>query len=208
MSLPCKMLTALSYTAFCNLFTMGCASKVDKRQALPEKNYVELTEEQRVVRARLSLEEALEKCAALGVDVSLEVWELNEGYSQKSIEMEDLSFEPIIKIGDAPFVMNIDDAIDACCDIIYVAQGTLMAMGVPDQPHMNEVNACNNLKFPGGVPLVDAHGKFQKPEGWKAPNHERIRKSIGEDFYSFATAATSVVETGAEPNGDICVHKL
>jgi len=173
------MTDVLSKTMISNLYTMGLASANDVRQIIPEGSYVELTEEQRVLRARLILEEALEACSGLGVHVGLLT---NRSEQSLTVEMADLEFEPVIAIGDGPgkdklWVMDKAEVIDACCDTVYVCVGTLAAMGVPDLPHLAEVCRANNAKFPNGTAITDKDGKFQKPAGWTPPDHEKIRQN-------------------------------
>jgi len=149
----------LSSTAISNLFTMGCAAAIDPRQAIPGKPTMP-GPDVRLVRDRLIFEEVLELVVALGGTIHTK--DTSAGIVKGNVEFVDHG-NP-----------NLDAAIDACCDIIYVAVGTLLAMGVPDIPHINLVNLRNNQKFPDMMAVVDANGKFQKPEGWVAPNHEEL----------------------------------
>ena len=64
---------------------------------------------------------------------------------------------------------NTVDQVDAMIDLIYLALGTLVEMGVkPDVP-FNIVHEANMGKlWADGKPrLVD--GKVKKPEGWESP---------------------------------------
>jgi len=151
----------LSPTAVSNLFTMGCTAKVDPRQELPAKPYTMPEADTRILRARLILEEALETIRdGLGIDVQLK----NAVDFGTSLCMKELVFS-------ATLTPDMEQLIDGCCDLHYVEVGTLVACGVPDVPHMALVNYANDNKFPNGVAIADANGKFQKPPGWKAPDH-------------------------------------
>lgn len=67
---------------------------------------------------------------------------------------------------------EVTEQVDALIDLIYLALGSLVEMGVkPDIP-FNLVHQANMAKLWGdGRPrLVD--GKVKKPRGWKAPDDE------------------------------------
>lgn len=59
------------------------------------------------------------------------------------------------------------EAIDGCCDSIYVCTGSLIAWGVPVEIPWDLVQNANMTK--GGGPK-DVHGKALKPPGWISPN--------------------------------------
>src|SRR5581483_10389250 len=72
-------------------------------------------------------------------------------------------------------------ALDGLCDIVYVAYGAAVAMGVDLQPFFEAVHGSNMAKFgPGGFRRED--GRWQKPADWKAPDLEgmvnRIRNVV------------------------------
>lgn len=137
----------LSPVAKNNLITMGIASEVDVRQIIPTEPCIP-NAQVRLLRAKLIIEEARETCEALGFLPGIEpseVWE---------------ECDP-----------NLEQIIDGCIDTNYVCIGTLMACGVPDLPHAEEVNRANLDKFPNGIATCNENGKFTKPIGWKAPDH-------------------------------------
>lgn len=157
----------LSDMALSNLYTMGATAAVDPRQAIPAP-YTVPPEETRILRARLILEEALETIEGLGIRLVLQ----SDGSNQYVIDsISELEFE-------AWKEPDLDKIIDGCCDLNYVSIGTLCACGVSDRAHMNAVDTANNAKFPGGKAVANEHGKFQKPPGWEAPNHEKVRKEL------------------------------
>lgn len=140
-----------SETMMSNIFTMGCCAKKDPRQMFGAP-YSLPSEEIRLLRAKLILEEALESVKGLGFRVILD---------------EDTGdFYPIM---DGP--PNLEDIIDGCIDTAYVTTGTLVSCGVPDLAHIRKVNSANNRKFPGGKAIFREDGKFLKPPGWRAPVH-------------------------------------
>lgn len=165
--------TALSNTALSNLFTMGVAAANDPRQRVPEQ-YGIPEGPTRVLRARLCVEEVLELAEGLGFVVyfktplATEQAEVEESARYAKADMDGIK----LVAGPAP---DIDKIIDAVCDLIYVATGTMLVCGAPDNPHLEAVNRANNAKFPGGKAITDANGKFQKPPGWQAPNHGAAR---------------------------------
>lgn len=167
----------LSDTARSNLFTMGVCASVDARQKINEP-YAIPPAKVRELRARLILEEALETCYALGVVVA----EAGNGsHAPQEIAIGGLTFSasdhPEIQAG-AEVEPDLEGIIDGCCDTIYVCVGTLVACGIPDLPHLAEVNRANNDKFPNGVAMFNEHGKFQKPKGWRGPDHAAVREEM------------------------------
>lgn len=112
----------------------------------------------RELLARLILQEALETVQALGFHPgSLED---RENFVLKQTKEFD--------------ELDIYEIIDGCCDTAYVAVGCMVAMGVPDSPHLDEVCMCNDAKFPNGEAIINEKGKYQKPEGWKPPDHKKV----------------------------------
>lgn len=146
-----------------NLYTMTCAADHSPAQKLPSVRCIP-DAASAMLRARLILEEALETINALGVRLHVNV---PEGVPIKGMEDCFLITAPIT---DQPKI-ELAELIDGCCDLIYVAVGTMLVCGIPDLPHLDAVNRANIEKFPRGVATVNEHGKFQKPEGWRAPDH-------------------------------------
>jgi predicted HAD superfamily Cof-like phosphohydrolase len=163
----------LSSTALSNLYTMGCTCTIDPKQNIPNTPYTIPPEETRLLRAKLILEEALETCEALGFRIQLRGDVIDDELTIRSV---DLKYHAVLQ-------PNMEEIIDGCCDLNYVSIGTLCACGVPDVPHQNHVDICNNAKFPKGEPIMHATipGKFGKPEGWTPPNHRQVGVNlIGE----------------------------
>lgn len=148
----------LSNTGLSNLFTMSASAKLDARQAIPD-TYTIPDAATRLLRARLLLEETLETINALGFEIYVTT-------ASPEVRMDTIEFEPNA-------MPNLEGIIDGCCDMSYVAVGTMLCCGAPDELHMNEVNKANNAKFPNGKAITDANGKFQKPKGWQPPNHSK-----------------------------------
>lgn len=155
----------LSSTGHSNLYTMSASAKKDNRQEIPD-TYRIPDEATRLLRARLILEEAVETIEGLGFSVCYKD-------TEKKIGIHTASFEP-------SFDPDLEKIIDGCCDVQYVAVGTMLCCGAPDNIHMEIVNAANNAKFPGGEAITDANGKFQKPEGWNPPNHKALMNKFSD----------------------------
>lgn len=166
----------LSPVARSNLFTMGAAARKDPRQMIP-RVYTIPSVEVRVLRARLIMEEAIETCLAMGIEVRARYKDSDKFFESK----DDLLFSPAA--GLSAFQLDIGNIIDGCCDTIYVCVGTMCALGAPDVPHLEEVCIRNNAKFPDGVAITDENGKFQKPEGWEPPDHDAIITKTTVDLF-------------------------
>lgn len=152
-----------------NLFTMGCTAKLDERQKVPSQRSMP-DAPTRELRAKLILEEALETIKGLGVIVRV----AGDPESIVDLAKNDLlRYDTKCPDGSDPH-KDMEEIIDGCCDLIYVAVGTLCVCGVPDVPHLKEVNRANNAKFPNGEPVMHPTipGKFGKPPGWTPPNHD------------------------------------
>lgn len=121
-------------------------------QATPEGAF-EPNAATRILRAKLILEEALETVEALGVRVHANGHEVLE---------DDLTY-------DAEGEFDLEMVVDGCADISVVTIGTLIAIGVDDEPVLQEVDAANLRKFgKGGYRRDD--GKWMKPPDWTAPD--------------------------------------
>jgi predicted HAD superfamily Cof-like phosphohydrolase len=138
------------------------------------------SEDDCLLRAKLTLEEALEKITALGVQVM------------------DFMGHPITKeSNDLRFVfmghkhVNLIEIIDGAGDQIVIACGTLSTLGIPDLPILHEINQSNLRKIgPDGQIARRADGKFLKPCGWHPPN---IRRVLNDIFPEQLTADEAVI---------------
>lgn len=169
-------------TAISNLFTMTATGEVRPEVALPEVPSIPPIGV-RILRARLILEETLETINALGFKIKLNP-------VSSSNEIRDMSDCALVSHGDSP---DLEGIIDGCCDVIYVATGTLLACGVPDAPHLEIVNRANNAKFPGGVATLNEYGKFQKPAGWEPPDHMALINDVPSEKLVNVRAAGQLV---------------
>jgi hypothetical protein len=179
-SMWCDVLDTLTEkftpTALSNLFTMTATGEVRPEVALPEVPSIP------PIGVRM-LEEALETISALGFKIK----PTETGFYNEIRSMDDLR---LVSHGDPP---DLEGIIDGCCDVIYVATGTLLACGVPDVPHLEIVNRANNAKFPGGVATLNDHGKFQKPAGWEPPDHMALINDVPSERLVNVRAAGQLV---------------
>lgn len=123
--------------------------------------------ETRLLRARLILEEALEVVNALGFEMYCGPFRL---------DMPNVTISPYHDLNpQKPIEPNLTEAIDGLCDLNYVSYGTADALGVDLDPFFEEVHASNLAKVSGPK---DAHGKQQKPPGWKPPRIKEMLEKI------------------------------
>jgi len=128
------------------------------------------TPEVRKLRAKLILEEALEQCQALGVEITTTAI----GAALK-LDEAGLQFHPV----NQPDITLIADGI---CDQLYVSIGTGVAFGLDLAPIWKLVHEANLAKFgPGSYRRDD--GKQMKPPGWVAPD-EAIRLEIQSQVHA------------------------
>lgn len=158
----------LSPVARSNYFTMSACAQFDWRQKIPGSPTIPPLEV-RMLRAKLIMEEALETVEALGIEVHILPDSVDTGVIRKG--------GVIFSQGQEP---NLQEIIDGNCDEIYVCVGTLLACGVHDTPHLEEVCKANDKKFPGGKPAgFNQSGKYTKPVGWTPPNHKLMLDVYG-----------------------------
>lgn len=137
------------------------------QQEVPDYPVTELSEEVRILRAKLMHEEVMETING-GLGVSIHV-ELGGNLGTVRLSPENCRF-----VIDGKF--DLTEIIDGCADVAVVTTGTLTACGIPDEPFQEEVDNNNLAKFgPGGHRRED--GKWIKP-----PNHQppRIKELLEE----------------------------
>jgi hypothetical protein len=107
------------------------------------------TREERILRAKLILEEAMETIEALGISVEFD-------YNKYSFFDE----------GEGKY--NPKEVLDGVCDMAVVANGTLLACGIASvySEALSRVDENNWSKVKDGV-IKDENGKYKKPPGYK-----------------------------------------
>lgn len=130
--------------------------------------------EERTLRARLILEEAIETIEALGIDVVISgqsaapctAWSRFLRKTEQASNRGDIALS-FTASNKAPDLIEI---ADGCADIAVVTTGTLIACGIPDRPLMDLVNRNNLAKFGPGGRRNEATGKWEKPPGHRPPD--------------------------------------
>lgn len=116
------------------------------------------SQEVRLLRAKLILEEALETIEALGFEPAVD-------FPSK------LHLRPS---GGLPSIVGI---VDGCCDLKVVTTGTLSACGIDDAYMQHLIDQANLKKFgPGGYRRED--GKWIKPPDWFSPDPQIVEHLI------------------------------
>lgn len=122
----------------------------------------DLTPEERMLRARLIMEEAIEtSCALVG---AVETDSLYDEFRDGVVSKHGAGAGDLAEIADG------------CIDLQVVASGTLLVAGIYDDPLIDEVMRANMAKVGGGK---DAAGKFLKPPGWLPPDVYGLLKHQG-----------------------------
>lgn len=128
-------------------------------QAAPEKPTLDGYPFQ--LRVKLLLEEVLEFAKASGYAVNYPT-----AFGPSTPDIGSLQ---LTQIGEADWA----DMIDDLCDILYVAYGAFVAMGVDAAPFFDEVQRANMAKlWEDGKPRQRADGKILKPATWTPPDIE------------------------------------
>lgn len=141
-------------------------------QELPQVPCVP-SEDVRLLRAKLILEEAIETIKALGVGL----WFIDgEGYwdfGDHEIVMDQVQFT-------AGFNPNLIEIADGCADLSVVTIGTLSACGIGDKDLLECVDRNNLAKFGPGH-SIRADGKLVKPADHQPPDIAGVLKAQGWD---------------------------
>lgn len=121
------------------------------------------SKEDRLLRAKLILEEALELVGALGVTVECatpygDPWEF---------DIDDIRWS----VGSGWLPLEV---IDGCCDLEYVTLGTMVACGFPDEAFFQDVHEANMTK----PSEKNEDGKVQKNEHTRKPQTEIILQML------------------------------
>lgn len=128
-------------------------------QSTPE-SYVEPSREERILLARLAMEETLELIHALGVEVEVFYKDLYSGITCTSTDY--MHFDVVDEV-------NVEEVMDACCDIFWVGVGgPAVALGISDKLEacLNEVGESNLSKFIDGKKCPDT-GKWLKGPSYR-----------------------------------------
>ena len=72
---------------------------------------------------------------------------------------------------------HLDAQVDALVDLIYVAFGALLEMGVPPDEAFGTVHEANMRKVRGETKRGEAHDAV-KPDGWTPPSHAELLAAL------------------------------
>ncbi len=133
------------------------------RQSAPDRPTEPSTDE-RILRAKMTIEEAVETSDAFGVEIIHWV-DTEYGRTGRIVKMENLTFVDTGKF-------DIVEVADGVSDQIVIAVGNANCIGVDIEPVMDEVLANNMLKVIN--PKFREDGKLIKPEGHPRPDIKRI----------------------------------
>lgn len=138
------------------------------KQELP-KTPTEPSEQVRILRAKLILEECITELIGKGLGVGI-YWQVGDDLLSLEGIRNSLEF-----LCDKPF--DMEQTADGCADAAVVITGTLSACGVPDEGLQQMVDENNLAKFGPGHYVADGTpekpgpvGKLIKPPGHTPPN--------------------------------------
>lgn len=109
-------------------------------------------------------------------------------------------FEELKEYTDAE---SIADEIDALVDLIYVAIGALLEMGVNPIKAFEPVQEANMAKLRGETKRGEVYDAV-KPPGWTPPDHEAVLRDLvlrAEVRPALLEATKIMLERGAKYNG-------
>ena len=130
------------------------------------------------LRAKLIAEEAAETIAALGFGINVGLYRQHRNAPDTDVP---------IAVYDRPSGQpNLEEAVDGLADLIYVAIGSAVSMGVDLEPVFAEVHRANMAKAAGPK---RADGKILKPEGWRPPDIARVLREQMIDEADVETVA-------------------
>lgn len=99
---------------------------------------------------------------------------------------------------------DLGDQADGMIDLIYVALGALVEMGVLPGPLFDEVHEANMKKRRGTVAKRANHGGYDavKPEGWTPPDFTPYLTITKREALALVQARPIVCGGGADGSGE------
>ena len=124
----------------------------------------DISEEERLLRVKLVIEEAIEFAQAMGVAIYI-----NDYSSIVFLEDSELQFEI-----DRGLELDLVEAADALSDLVVVTKGSAHTLGIPIDDITDIVMDTNMAKLDPstGKPIRREDGKVLKPEGWEPPTEQ------------------------------------
>lgn len=136
---------------------------------------------EKILRAKLILEEALEQVDALGVSLHFD----DNG---KIYNFDENLLEYVVTHS-----YNAQAVLDACCDINVINTGTAITCGFNERLMSNsqsavDLNNLSKLDGPNG-PIFREDGKLLKPEGY-VPVDAELQRILQQEIVSCQTKTT------------------
>lgn len=100
--------------------------------------------------------------------------------TRKALERVRFLKEELEELEDAMLNHDLAEQVDALVDLVYVAKGTALMLGVDWSAHWDEVQRANLAKVRG----VGKRGNkvdLVKPPGWVSPQHDDLLRRQGYD---------------------------
>lgn len=138
-------------------FMEAAEQKVRSKPEIP-------SEAERILRAKLTLEEAFELAKASGIEVTLAGNVISDDRFGYCVTGE----------------VDMEGVADAIADQNYISYGTAITYGIDMELIEDLVHECNMAKFDGGYRRED--GKWVKPENWVGPESfitEELKRQYG-----------------------------
>lgn len=136
-------------------------------QAAPEALLLEPSKELLLSRLKLNLEEVLEQVRDAGYVVQVA--------SRDGVDGAPLIFEDLVLTSVRP--PDLVKLLDGIANLSVTNTGFFVALGVPDSPFLEEVDANNLLKIATGK-LNAETGKFEKAQDHPAPDIAGVIKKL------------------------------
>ena len=110
---------------------------------------------------------------------------------RKLDERQNLLDEEVSELSTAISQQNLAEIADALVDIVYVAIGTAVALGLPWEQLWDDVHRANMAKRAG---ITSRGPDALKPSGWKGPQTMEILLNAGYDKRHYMDARGELVE--------------
>lgn len=108
--------------------------------------------------------------------------------TRKARERYEFMLEELCEFHKAVEEQNLEGQGDALIDLVYVAKGTALMLGLPWEEMWEEVQRANMDKVHGRTHRNNA-ADVTKPKGWMPPQHEIILACNGYDRSDWFSAS-------------------
>jgi predicted HAD superfamily Cof-like phosphohydrolase len=111
--------------------------------------------------------------------------------TRKALERHAFLQEELDEFKRAVDSQDLEEQVDALVDLVYVAKGTALMLGVDWDRHWEEVHRAN-LSKERGVTKRGAKVDLVKPPGWRPPDHYELLLAQGYEPWSWFTDEADV----------------